>query len=163
MTPIDPRTLPRTVLSPAPRGNRIRRPFPSLLTTGRLPLFWIAALLLLLAQCKKESPPRTPGEEGLPETSEITGLYVLEPSFQRETLRIGSGGEFLLDKEGNALPIKGRYDIRGRFLRLYLPDRETPGPTGVFPLSGYHPAEWKGIWKGNIRFLKKVRNHPSAR
>ena len=116
----------------------------------------ICLLCLAFAFCSDE--PTAPASTSTPETVDpgpYLGRYQLSPSARGDSLVLYRDGRVhfrseLTDREGS-------WTIDRIMLRIFLPEEAglAPQPTGVFLLESFHRQGWRGLWNGEVRFLKK--------
>ena len=104
------------------------------------------AALLVLAACKK-TPDKDRGIGITPER--LQGRFELLPSAQGEVIEFRESG--IVEYTSEQRQARGLYALTEQSLRF----RFENGDYGVFLRSGFRPQEWRGLFKDEVRILRR--------
>lgn len=112
----------------------------------------VASLLVfaLTGHCSEESPEEYM-ESIKKDPGDYAGHYSLQPSRTEHSVILQEDGTAISERDGRKQ--LGFVQRDTRMLRIYLEDRNRP--TGIFLLSDYNPTDWRGMWNGAVRILRK--------
>lgn len=110
-----------------------------------------ARKLIFVLFCALACGQKDPDEKGLGVSPEkLDGRFEMLPSARGEVIEFREDGiaEYSSESERQ----KGLYSLTQQSLRF----RFESGDYGVFLRTAFHPKEWRGIYKDEVRILKRV-------
>jgi hypothetical protein len=122
-------------------------------------LLILAVSLFLVTGCgKKNDAGLTEDGNGYLSAEPYKGLYELHPSENPIFLQISENSIFfLIDSQGTEI-MRGIAEMDRNSVRFIIPDNDGHKQlTGIFLRSDYDLDIWKGYWKNNVKFLKKLK------
>jgi len=87
------------------------------------------------------------------------GTYRLVPSAAGARMTLNADGTLQYSSEDFAR-LGGSFLINDKILRIFLSfpneGRMRTGPIGTFLIADYQEKDWRGIWDGETRYLKRA-------
>lgn len=80
----------------------------------------------------------------------LSGRFAMVPSATQEEIRFKEDG--LVEMKSEESSAKGLYALDASSLRF----RFENGDYGIFLRSAFHPREWRGFYRGEVRILKRL-------